>query len=171
MYKSKILIMSLVAILFQYCAESNGPNNDNITISGKVVIENESDYSNVIVNLYTPVGSDTSLSRINNEFGQIGAQDLVLVEFDHRNNNPIHSTSTNEKGDWTIEIDKESEYIIVIEKQGWGWYYSLLSDNSYHSTTLYKEIQLDGIIEQNYSFEDGRTYSISNQCIFKIRFN
>ncbi len=89
---SFLTLLSFVIFLLS-CSQPN--ENDLVTFSGTVTLEDTTDYSGVTVSLYKPVelpaggrmpSADTALVRINQQYANIGFQISQETEFDHRVN-------------------------------------------------------------------------------------
>lgn len=116
----------LALILVLSCSkDSSGPDNNTLTVSGKVTLEGLSDYSGVTVSLYAPVALNPEIAAINQQYPNIGVKISQETEFDHRKYTAAYSTTTNANGDWNIEKVEQGTYHVVAKKDGFGWRYML----------------------------------------------
>ncbi len=137
-----------------------GSSNDLVTFSGSVTLEGAQDMSGVTVSLYAPVELDTALTRINEQYPNIGVRISQETEFDHREQTPLATTTTDANGKWKIEGPKGS-YNIVFEKEGYGWKYILEeSSTNVADIDLYKEQVVPAVVGTDFVFEDGKFYVI-----------
>ena len=123
-----LFVFCLLSFVFILSCSRTPTRSEGFTLSGRVVLEDTTDYSGVRVSLYRPVELDTALVRINQEYPNIGVQISQETEFDHREHTPVYTTTTDKDGNWKIEGVEEGEYNIVAEKEGWGWRYVLEYD-------------------------------------------
>ncbi|KAA3617042.1 MAG: hypothetical protein D8M58_04400 [Calditrichaeota bacterium] len=139
----------LISAFILSCSES--VSNNEVTFSGTVTLEGETDFSGVTVSLYEPVELDTALVRINEQYPNIGVQISQETEFDHRAvdsfDNPLEAvatTTTSADGSWQIKVE-EGVYNVVVEKEGFGWKYEYEAEYSKDlSSVLKPEIVLSG---------------------------
>jgi hypothetical protein len=119
-----LLIFSF--FLFWGCSKNGTDGNDNtVTVSGKVTLEEQSDHSGVKVSLYKPVELDPELVAVNQQYPNIGIKISQETEFDHREQTPVYSTATNAAGEWNFEKVTPGTYHVVAEKDDFGWRYDL----------------------------------------------
>lgn len=85
--------------------------------------KNPIDYSGIGVSLYSLVELDTTISRINNQYPQIGVQINQHTDFDHREQTIVYSTETKADGSFMFSNIEQGKYNLVFEKEGWGWRY------------------------------------------------
>ncbi|WP_457618695.1 hypothetical protein [Lutibacter sp.] len=148
-----ILILNFLILFFFSC--SSPTKSEGITISGRVVLEDTTDYSGVTVSLYKPVELDTALVRINQEYPNIGVQISQETEFDHREHTPVYTTTTDKNGNWKIENVTPGTYNVVAEKEGWGWEYVLEHNGeTVGQITLKPLVVLEGTITENVNLTD-----------------
>ncbi len=120
------------------------------TISGKVVLEDTTDFSNVKVLIFNLPQIDTSifnpLKRFNFMFG-----DPYMYFFDHRKQKPIAQTSTDKNGNFSFSNIIDGEYILFAQKDGYGWNYIkiLTVSNTDFQIPLKKEIHISGVLQGN----------------------
>lgn len=157
---------------------SDPSSNNKVTFSGKVTLEDTTDFSGVTVSLYAPVELDTALVRINQQYPNIGVQISQETEFDHREHEPLYTTKTEPDGSWEIKAD-EGEYNIVAEKEGWGWANIYQSSESYNiNTNLYPVTILSGvysdtplILEANHTYILRGVVTISSSANINFHAN
>jgi len=151
------LIGTLILNLFVFILVSCSPtsNNDNkVTFSGTVTLEDTTDYSGVTVSLYKPVELDTALVRINQEYPNIGVQISQETEFDHREHTPVYTTQTEADGSWEIKNVEKGEYNAAAVKNGCNWKYSYRNDEKIITFgTLPEAVNLDGTIDNDINIE------------------
>lgn len=131
--------------LFFFTCSSPTSDSKKVTFSGTVTLEGESDYSGVTVALYELVELDTALVKINQEYPTIGVQISQETEFDHRELEPLASTTTAADGSWEIKVE-EGVYNLVVEKEGFGWKYMHETGQGIYNTDLKKVINLSANI-------------------------
>ena len=91
-------------------------------------MEDRSDHSGVKVSLYEPVELYSALVLINQQYPNIGVQISQETEFDHREHNSLYTTTTNAEGAWKIESVDPGNYLVVAEKDSFGWRYNFTMD-------------------------------------------
>ena len=92
-------------------------------LSGVVNLEGLEDHSGIIVALYDLAYLDTTITRINNQYPQIGVKINQHTEFDHRLQSPVKYTETDVDGSFEITKIPTGNYSIVAMKAGWGFKY------------------------------------------------
>ncbi len=112
----------LLAALLTGCSQTiTDPGKSTVTLSGSVVLEGESDHSEVTVAVYKPVEQDTALVRINRQYPNIGVQISQQTEFFWRTQTPLYQTTTDAQGRWEIKNVPAGSYHLVYQKAGYGW--------------------------------------------------
>ncbi len=158
-------VIVLLSFLLTTCSTSTN-SDKQVVFSGSVTLEDETDYSGVMVSLYNLVELDTALVRINEQYPNIGVQISQETEFDHRNEIAIKTTTTSADGSWKIKVD-EGVYNVVVEKDGFGWKYTHEKDGDQTMASgLSEEIVVSGIKGNNFTFESGKFYKISGEVTF-----
>jgi len=158
-------------ILLSACSKNGTDGNDNtITVSGKVTLEGESDYSGVMVSLYKPVELDPELVAINQQYPNIGVQISQETEFDHQEETASYNTTTNANGEWSVENVQTGTFHVVITKEGYGWKYLIGNvidqSKSLNTVGLNKSVILDQGQYNSYNFQSGVYYIIASNSIF-----
>lgn len=164
----------LALILVLSCSkDGNGPDNNTVTVSGKVTLEGVSDYSGVTVSLYNLVALNPEIAAINQQYPTIGVKISQETEFDHREQMAAYSVTTNANGDWRIENVPSGIYHIVVQKNEFGWQYLL----DYSSLTnpihisLARVITLQGIIDSSIVINYPTTILVNGNVQFGINSN
>ncbi len=152
--------------------------------AGRVVLTNDTgdpsldpaDYSGVTVALYKLAEKDTTISRINKKYPALGILIDQETEFDHRDQNALFITQTQNNGSFTISSQAIGQYNLVIYKEGWGvrYVYSIEIDdsktNSYssieESIVLYPETHLPYVIMEDFTIKNNHTYIASDDIVF-----
>ncbi|MFA6726211.1 MAG: right-handed parallel beta-helix repeat-containing protein [Candidatus Cloacimonadaceae bacterium] len=122
------ILISIIVLIFAFLCNSCSTNADKGTISGIVMLVNDSDnpslnpvdYAGVTVALYKTAVLDTTLVRINQQYPQIGVQITQETEFDHRNFNPLKVVSTDAEGKFSFPSLSAGNYNLVLWKTDWG---------------------------------------------------
>jgi len=139
----KITLCFLISLLFHSCSP-NKPSGKSIV--GRVVLENATDFSNVKVLLYNPLQIDTSILNPTVKFNLFN-QDLTLYLFDHRGQKPFAQTLTDKDGNFSLNDIPEGEYILFVQKEGYGWKFVKISTSSEIKTLmLERERSVSGVI-------------------------
>ncbi len=82
--------------------------------------------------------------------------DINLYFFDHRKQNPIAYTFTDQDGNFTLSNIPEGEYILFVQKDGYGWSYLKISTSSkIPDIYLKKEIHVSGVLQGDNVWESG----------------
>lgn len=153
----------LALILVLSCSkDSNGPDNNTVTVSGKVTLEGLSDYSGVTVSLYAPVALNPEIAAINQQYPNIGVKISQETEFDHRAGTAAYSATTNAAGEWSIGNVAKGTYNLAVQKSGFGWRYlynnDLNGDRTLTEVQLYPEIALRTTLDSSLTLQSGHTY-------------
>ncbi|TVL96079.1 MAG: hypothetical protein CV087_23930, partial [Candidatus Brocadia sp. WS118] len=164
-------VLNLGSLILFSCSKNGTEGNDNtITVSGKVTLEGESDYSGVMVSLYKPVELDPELVAINQQYPNIGVQISQETEFDHQEETASYNTTTNANGEWSIENVQSGTFHIVITKEGYGWEYLIGNvidqSKSLNTVGLNKSVILNQAQYNSYNFQSGVYYIIASNSIF-----
>jgi len=122
------ILISIIVLIFAFLCNSCSTNADKGTISGIVMLVNDSDnpslnpvdYAGVTVALYKTAVLDTTLVRINQQYPQIGVQITQETEFDHRNFDPIKVVTTDADGKFSFPSLSAGNYNLVLWKTDWG---------------------------------------------------
>ncbi len=115
---------SVPASYFSY-SEGTKPEDETVTFSGTVILEGQTDQSEVTIALYKPVAPDIVLARINQQYPNIGVwhkatssgQISQETEFNHRAHTPVATTVSDIDGNWRIGNVKSGEHHIVVSKR------------------------------------------------------
>jgi len=111
-----------------------------------VILKDTTDFSNVKVLLYNPAPVDTSISNPAVKFNLFN-QDLTIYLFDHRWQKPFTQTFTDKDGNFKFNDVPDGEYILFVQKDGYGWKFVKISTSSESKTlTLEKERVLFGMM-------------------------
>jgi len=111
-----------------------------------VILKDTTDFSNVKVLLYNPAPVDTSISNPAVKFNLFN-QDLTVYLFDYRWQKPLYQTFTDKDGNFKFSDVPEGEYILFVQKDGYGWKFAKISTSSDSKTlTLEKEKVIFGVI-------------------------
>ena len=173
-YVSALLLTS---ILMVSCGEATGVVTGSLR--GYLVLLDEEavlvDHSAIKVEVYKKATLDSKIETINLAYPLIGVVISQETEFDHRLQNPVHTSLTNASGYFEIKEIPIGEYNIVLSKEGWGFSYKLnhiiyegtneLSTAS-NPLALYPEILVSSNIIDDYTFETDRHYIITENTNF-----
>ena len=168
-YAILILIFHLFSLILFSCSSPPEANDDTVTFSGTVTLEDTADFSGVTVSLYEPVELDTAIVRINQEYPHIGVQISQETEFDHREHTPKYTTTTKADGSWKIEGVKKGTYNVVAEKEGWGWMYftnlELIANMTKDLGILPKIIVLNSNLTQDIILKENQHVLITSNIV------
>jgi hypothetical protein len=122
------ILISIIVLILAFLCNSCSTNANKGTISGTVMLVNDTDnpslnpvdYAGVTVALYKTAELDTTLVRINQQYPQIGVQITQETEFDHRNFNPLKVVSTDAEGKFRFPSLTAGNYNLVLWKTDWG---------------------------------------------------
>jgi len=122
------ILISLIVLILAFLCNSCSTNANKGTISGTVMLVNDTDnpslnpvdYAGVTVALYKIAVLDTTLVRINQQYPQIGVQITQETEFDHRNFNPLKVVTTDAEGKFNFPSLTAGTYNLVLWKTDWG---------------------------------------------------
>ena len=122
------ILISLIVLILAFLCNSCSTNANKGTISGTVMLVNDTDnpslnpvdYAGVTVALYKTAELDTTLVRINQQYPQIGVQITQETEFDHRNFNPLKVVTTDAEGKFSFPSLAAGNYNLVLWKTDWG---------------------------------------------------
>lgn len=142
------------------------------------------DYSGVTVALYDLAVYDTTLTRINVDYPQIGIIASQEAFFDHRLVLPVKSTQSSATGSFSLSSISPGMYNVVISKAGWGtrYYYSINiaeGENSFNVVkktrtssfdkngivTLFPIRYLTGTIADDYQFLRDHEYNVEHDIV------
>lgn len=176
------------------------------SISGSIVLINDTedpandpvDFAGVTVSLYQLAILDTAITRINQEYPQIGVPISQETEFDYRLATPVASATTHADGKFSLDDIQQGRYNIVISKDGWGPvvrydvsvndksevslsgngicdYKGTSSKGEISTVTLYPEVSLPQLVTGNWTFKPDHSYivnfdtNILGSCVFEGR--
>jgi hypothetical protein len=162
-----------------------GDNGNSSKLSGNAVLINDTgdalhdpvDYSGVIIELYTPVSLDSTISRLNNSYPNIGVIVGQHTDFDHRQLNPVYSTQTGPNGEFVFDFVQQGVYNVVASKEGWGYnyMYSIQVQDGDNCLTedliLYPERELSGSYFTDAVFESNRHYVVVTSTVYHSNTN
>ncbi|MCK9310414.1 MAG: carboxypeptidase-like regulatory domain-containing protein, partial [Candidatus Cloacimonetes bacterium] len=173
------LVVGTLLIFVTGCKSSTEPEK-TATLIGKIKLESETklksqsltDNSGVTVALYRTAVLDTTIARINTIHPNIGVIINQETEFDHRNQAPLFTTTTNIAGEFSIASIPAGAYNAAILKNGWSVKYlynvsltaGLTSDVG--ELLVKPSISLSGYIANDYTFQADRTYLINTTTSF-----
>jgi len=141
-------------VLFAVFSCTKSPTDSRTgTLTGTVLLEGQTDHSGVTVALYKLAELDTTILRYNREYPNVGFPTSQATEFDHRLGEVVVERKTKQDGSFKIENIPQGEYNFVAQKQGFGWKY-IYND----SLTLLGEVEVQGIINQTTTWQQGRNY-------------
>lgn len=177
---SRVLLCVILAAFLTLltCCHSTKPKQG--LISGSIVLINDSgnsandpvDFSGVTVELYELASIDSTLLRIKGAYPNIGGEINQQSEFDHRNQDPLRSVTTNAAGIFEFSEVDFGKYNIVASKPGWGWHYyydiSLGKDDKLVLDTaeLYPEQILDPAYPASLILASGHHYLAQGNVFF-----
>jgi hypothetical protein len=142
------------------------------SLSGNVILENQSDNSGVTIAIYELAELDAEIVSVNNEYPHIGVIINQHTEFDHRLQTPVKTTTSDSNGDFVVKNFPVGIYNVVLLKQGWGFTYLYevriyKGDNDLsNQVVLHEEVIIpDYFQESNNIFETGHHYLFQNDVV------
>ncbi|HLW09281.1 MAG TPA: hypothetical protein VKX35_02700 [Fermentimonas sp.] len=159
------------------CSDSTSPDITG-SISGRVELlvddgsEPVTDFSGVVVAIYSKANLDSTLVRINNEHPNIGVIISQETEFDHRDYNPVAMTETNISGDFLLRNVPGGNYNLVFIKESWSikYLYNITcdadSENNLGVLEMHPNYILSGVINDPFVFRAEQQYIIENDVHF-----
>jgi hypothetical protein len=170
--KSLLQVMLLFLILLAMVSCQTKPESGSI--SGMVYLVNDTsdpgndpqDNHGVEIALYHPVELDSTLSRINSEYPQIGIQISQETEFDHRAAELVKLTSSDALGNFSFDKVDPGTYNIVFLKDDWGIRYSygveVIADEVFDlgATEMFPAGNFSGSVTENQVLKSGHSYFI-----------
>lgn len=172
-----LLIFGMLILLLIVCSSCTTKLG---SIKGAVILGNDTgdpshdpvDFSGVTVGIYEPTSLDTTLTRINGQYPQIGVQINQETVFDHRNANPYKITATGPDGSFAFGSVDPGLYNVVFIKEGWGIRYLLNiiveEDQSLNldSLRLFPSLAYSASVTENTTFKSDHTYILSGDVVF-----
>jgi len=164
---------------------SSPTQNNTVTFSGKVTLEDTTDFSGVTVSLYKPVELDTALTNLNARYPGVGIEVNQRTEFFWREHQPLYTTTTVADGSWKIDKVEKGTYHIVVQAAGYGWRVSYNAAVGAHDITLKKALTWKGTygspvtvppnsfvqITGNATFESGADLTVGPGTILEFQNN
>ncbi len=159
-------VFCLLSFVLIFSCSKTPTKTEGITISGRVVLEDTTDYSGVTVMLFKPVEIDTALTNLNERYPGVGIEINQRTEFYWREHTPLYTTTTNKNGEWKFENIPDGEYHVVAEKEGWGWRVWYNVSKGEHNFTLKKAIQISGVISKDLIIPKDNFVYVSDKVVF-----
>lgn len=180
-----IIMLCLFTIALQSCSKTTSPKTGKLTGTVSLIddtpnapLQQEIDYSGITVAIYQTTTLDTTITRINRDYPNLGVLINQETEFDHRLQSPVRVTTTNETGSFTLSNINKGKYNLVIFKEGWGVRYLcdlMINKDSQtldelinqkkslrDSIELYPVRTLSGYVYEPYIFEANHSYVITD---------
>lgn len=174
-----MIVLAGVFMLFISCSScTTKPKTGGV--SGNVRLVNDSedhindpvDYSGITVALYQPVTPDTTMSRINSQYAQIGVPISQRTEFDHRFAELVMSTQSGYDGSFSLEEIDPGEYVLVLLHELWGVRYIhdiMIEENTTFSAgtlDLWPLREFSSYEVDNVTIKSGHSYLITGDASF-----
>ena len=135
-----VLCAGLLGIFWQ-CSKKSAPTNPpTAALSGTIKISASTDASGITIELYELVPRDSLWDKSQTDYPYIGFGQSQTWLFDHREQQPVATTLTDNSGAFMLQGYAEGVYHLVARKAGFGWKYVLelsLSDQPLSLETLY----------------------------------
>ena len=175
------ILISIIVLILAFLCNSCSTNANKGTISGTVILVNDTDnpslnpvdYAGVTVALYKTAVLDTTLVRINQQYPQIGVQITQETEFDHRNFDPIKVVTTDADGKFSFPSLSAGNYNLVLWKTDWGIRYICSvraeekENNNLGTIELYPATSYDTpIVSEPTTFKSDHSYFILTDVNF-----
>lgn len=168
-----LVVFLLLSFFLLSCSESTDPMRGSVT--GKVILIDDSgvngslirDSAGVTIAIYKETIVDTTVSRINQSYPQIGVQVSQYSEFDHRNSQPVGYTVSGADGTFIIEDIEQGTYNLVCVRNGWSLKYLFQVEVTDENVTeignieMYPVITVQGFIDSPIVFRSGRQYIVT----------
>ncbi len=144
---SRLVAVGILCLLLDGCFNLNGPSGSKIT--GKVILEQESDCSGVQAMLFLPVSLDSEELPPDRDI--VGVEISQQTGFDHRLAAQVATTTTGSDGYFQFKEVPKGYYVLVLSKPGFGWRYTfdVSPSCSLPPVHLWKEEQMRGRISEN----------------------
>ncbi len=122
---------------------------DVFSLAGTATLSGSSDFRGITIELYSASVPDTVLANRIKRYPHVGIEKLFEQLFDHRLEEPLLSTTTNEDGQFSFNNVPGGAYHLVAEKDGYGWDYVHFIDGSTDlpEIKLYREETHSGAVE------------------------
>lgn len=150
--KKFICFLTLIALTSCSPTKPSGKS-----LSGKIILEGANNFSSVKVLLYNLPQIDTSILKSIKKYPTLFSPvDINFYFFDHRRQIPIAYTFTDQNGNFTLSNIPEGEYILFVQKDGYGWNYIKISTSSkIPDIYLKREIHISGVLQGDNFWEFG----------------
>ncbi len=153
------LALAMLVCLFTGC----NPGDEGGTVSGRVTLEGQTSHAETTVELYGN-GSDEPIWSITASRSCIAFPYSPVAHFDWRMHQPLHSTTTDGAGNFSISDVPSGDYILCARQDSFGWSAPVSvsvqgGDVSVSEISLYREIMYGfGTITDDVTFEEGHHY-------------
>ena len=114
-----VTVLASTILALCHCSKPSSPSTG--TVTGTVVLENQTDNAGVTVKLFAPAGIDPDLADIQSLHPNIGISISQRVIFDHKLASLISSTNTASDGSYSFENLPTGRFVMVAEKEGFGY--------------------------------------------------
>ena len=122
MTNNLLKIFPILILQFMSCSKQpTSPETGSLT--GAVLLEGQTNHSNITVALYELAELDTAIVGYNQRFPNVAFPISQVTEFDHRFAEVVAETKTKADGTFKIEGIEEGTYNLVAKKEGFGWKY------------------------------------------------
>lgn len=114
-----VTVLASTILALCHCSKPSSPSTG--TVTGTVVLENQTDNAGVTVKLFAPAGIDPDLVDIQSLHPNIGVPISQKVIFDHRLADLVATASTVSNGSYSFENLPTGSFVLVVEKEGFGY--------------------------------------------------
>jgi parallel beta-helix repeat protein len=159
----------LVGCLFLFrCSRSSNPSGAGSSISGTVTLEQSADHQGITVRIYGPPEVDADLVQQQSQYSGVGLPIGPRTLFDHRQTSFTAGTETGSDGSYTLSDIPEGDYIVVAERDGYGYQarYDISvregRNTAIDPVELLLEQELAGTVAAGTTLDGGRPYLVTS---------
>jgi len=159
----RYLTIAIMVFLLLGCnGKTSGPSGNKVI--GTIDLQsNNHDNSGVTIAIFEDVTLNSTITSIQNEHPDLGFIIDQNSEFDHRNQQPVEQTITDEAGNFELNNIPTGFYNIVVMKEGYGFRYI-------HDIEVFTETDLPTIIMNEETVLSGNVLTdivfTANSCTY-----
>jgi len=159
-----VTVLASAILVLCHCSNPSSPSTG--TVTGTVVLENQTDNAGVTVKLYAPAEIDPDLADLQSLHPNIGITLNQKVIFDHRLADLIATANTAANGSYSLKNLPIGRFVLVAEKDGFGHQkrcdvtVKASSETAIPEINLLEEKELSGTLIANTALEAHRHYLV-----------